>query len=105
MAQFDVFKNTNPSTRPLYPYLVDIQSETLNNLKTTVVIPLIAEKDYAGKPLSNLHPLFKISGKKYIGMTTLIASVDKIILGDKITSLSHHRDQIISALDFMITGI
>ncbi len=105
MAQFDAYKNTNPSTRSLYPYLVDIQSNTLNNLQTTVVIPLTAEKDYAGKPLSNLHPLFKISGKKYIGMTTLIASIDKNILGDKTASFSQHRDQIVSALDFMITGI
>ena len=105
MAQFDAYKNTNPSTRSLYPYLVDIQSNTLSNLQTTVVIPLTAEKDYAGKPLSNLHQLFKISGKKYIGMTTLIASIDKNILGDKTTSLSQHRDQIVSALDFMITGI
>ncbi len=105
MSQFDVFKNANPSTRSLYPYLVDIQSNTLSNLKTTVVIPLTGEKNYSGKPLSNLHPTFKISGKKYIGMTTLIAGVDKSILGDKTTSLAQHREQIVSALDFMVTGI
>ncbi|MBA3756532.1 MAG: CcdB family protein [Nitrosomonas sp.] len=105
MSQFDVFENTNPSTQMSYPYLVDIQSNTLSNLQTTVVIPLITEKHYSGKPLSNLHPSFEIFGKEYIGMTTLIAGVDKNILGDKITSLSQNRDLIISALDFMITGI
>ena len=105
MSQFDVFKNTNSSTQALYPYLVDVQSNTLSNLQTTVVIPLTAEKHYSGKPLSNLHPSFKIFGREYIGMTTLIAGVDKSILGDKAASLSQNRDQIISALDFMITGI
>ncbi len=105
MSQFDVFKNTNSSTRSLYPYLIDIQSDTLRNLQTTVVIPLIAKKDYTSKSLSNLHPLFIISGESYIGLTTLIAGIDKNALGDKTTSLSHHRDSIIAALDFMITGI
>lgn len=105
MAQFDVFKNTNPSTQSLYPYLLDIQSDTLNNLQTTVVIPLTAEKDYSGKPLSHLHPSFKILDQEYIGMTPLIAGVDRRILGDKVTSLAHYRNAIVTALDFMIGGI
>ena len=40
MAQFTVFENPSPSKRTIYPYLLDIQSELLNDLRTTVVIPL-----------------------------------------------------------------
>lgn len=105
MAQFEVFKNTSPSTQALYPYLLEIQSNTLRHLQTTAVIPLTAAQDYSGKPLSHLHPSFKISDKNYIGMTPLIAGVDRRILGDKVTSLAHYRDAIVAALDFMIGGI
>jgi len=105
MAQFDIFKNTNPSTQALYPYLLEIQSDTLRHLQTTAVIPLTAAQEYSGKPLSHLHPSFKILNIDYIGMTPLIAGVYRRILGDKVTSLAHNRDAIVSALDFMIDSI
>ena len=105
MAQFDVFKSTNPSTQALYPYLLEIQSDTLRHLQTTAVIPLTATQEYSGKPLSHLHTSFKIFNKDYIGMTPLIASVDRRILGDKVTSLAHYRNAIVAALDFMIDSI
>ncbi len=38
-------------------------------------------------------------------MTTLIAGIDRSLLGDKISSLLEFRDDIIPSIDFMITGI
>ncbi len=105
MAQFDVFKNKNRSTKALYPYLLEIQSNLLSELKTTVVIPLTLAKNYNGNNLRTLHPIFVVSGKQYITMTTLIAGVDRSNLGENISSLSDSRDDIISALDFIISGI
>ncbi len=105
MAQFDVFKNANRSTKVLYPYLVDIQSNLLSELHTTVVIPLTLAKNYTGNQLNNLHPIFEVSGKQYLSMTTLIAGIDRSSLGEKDCSLAEFRDEIISSLDFMITGI
>jgi len=40
MAQFDVYTNLNPVTKRTIPYLLDIQTDLLNNLTTRVVIPL-----------------------------------------------------------------
>ena len=40
MAQFKVYENPNDATRQTYPYLLDIQSNLLDELRTTVVIPL-----------------------------------------------------------------
>jgi toxin CcdB len=105
MSQFDVYKNTNPTTKSSYPYLVEIQSDLLSDLQTTVVIPLIEKKTYTGSQLRNLHPIFEISGKQYLAMTTLVAGIDRRTLGGNITSLSNSRDVIISSIDFMITGI
>ena len=63
MPQFDVFKNTNKNTKKLYPYLIELQCDFLRDLQTTVVVPLSPQKDYQGTPLSNLHPVIKISNK------------------------------------------
>ena len=105
MAQFDVYKNSNPSTKSIYPYLLDIQNNFLDGLQTTVVIPLASENKYAEKPFTNLNPIISMENKNYIIVTTLLSGVDKSILGDKVTSLKNLRDDIISAIDFLITGI
>ena len=40
MAQFRVYENSNRATKQRIPYLLDIQSDLLDDLQTTVVIPL-----------------------------------------------------------------
>ncbi len=42
MSQFDVFDNPNDNTNQSMPYLLDVQSDLLDNLATRVVVPLIA---------------------------------------------------------------
>ena len=105
MAQFDVYKNTNPSTKSLYPYLMDVQNNFLDGLQTTVVIPLANEKKYSERPFTNLNPLVEIQNKNYIVVTTLLSGIDRNILGDRVASLKEDRDLFISAIDFLITGI
>ena len=59
--------------------------------------------DYAnsngGRKLETLHPVFEIMGKQYMSITTLIADIERINLGENISSLSQSRDEIISALN------
>jgi len=105
MAQFDVYKNTNNSSKSSYPYLVEVQADMLSDLRTTIVIPLIVKNDHAGTQLKILHPEFDISGQKYLAMTTLIAGIDRVSLGSHITSLADSRDEFISAIDILITGM
>ncbi len=105
MSQFDVFKNTNQATKSLYPLLLDIQHDYLNDLKTTVVIPLTTHKNYPGTPFTKLNPVVTIQSKNFIIITTLLSGIDRSILGDKVCSLKEHRDNIIAALDFLIVGI
>jgi toxin CcdB len=100
MKQFDVLKNTNPITNQQIPYLLNIQNDILHNLSTIVVVPLI--KDI--QPISNLNPTFPINNEIVVMSTAELASVSKSLLGEKICSLSDKRTEIISALDFMITG-
>lgn len=100
MMQFDVYINENKETNSHIPYLLNVQNDILNNLSTTVVIPLILNI----KSISNLNPIFTIEDKKVIMSTTEIGSIPISYLGDKVCSLSDKRTEIINAIDFLITG-
>ncbi len=98
--QFDVFINKNKDTNTQIPYLLSVQNDILNNLSTTVVVPLIVNI----KSISNLNPIFIIENKKVIMSTAEIAPIPKSYLGKRICSLVDKRTEIINAIDFLITG-
>ncbi|MGF1545725.1 MAG: CcdB family protein [Thiotrichales bacterium] len=105
MAQFAAYANPNKATSKTYPYLLDIQSNLLSELRTTVVIPL-CPASLAGKAaIARLCPILEIEGESFIALTQQIAGVDRQSLGKEICDLSHYRPDVISALDFMISGI
>lgn len=103
MAQFDVYENTNPETKMIIPYLLDVQTDLLENLTTRVVVPLITSSAM-GKAAKHLNPQFKIKRTAVIMSTAELAGVPVNILGDKICSLKEQRSEIITALDFLFTG-
>lgn len=103
MAQFDVYKNLNLSTSSDIPYLLDTQADLFAIFKTRVVIPLYFANKFC-TPAKRLNPQFEINGKILILSTAELAGVSQKILGEKVDSLSHHRNEIVSALDFLLTG-
>jgi toxin CcdB len=105
MAQFYAYKNPNPATRAQYPYLLDIQSDLLSELRTTVVIPLTPSKLAAPMSLTRLNPNIVIDGKSFTVMTQEIAGIDRNHLCAQAYNLSSYRSEIISALDFVLSGI
>lgn len=105
MPQFMVYTNKNPATKSRVPYLLDVQSNLLSELETRVVIPLYSSTALKGKVLTMLTPVFEIEGKDYILMTPQLAGISKKELGVEVFDLDTNRDAIISALDFLITGI
>lgn len=105
MGQFRAYKNPNPATRVQYPYLLDIQSDLLSGLRTTIVIPVAPSELAAPMSLTRLNPTMAIDGKSFTIMTQEIAGVDRNQLGDQVCDLSPHRSEIIAALDFVFFGI
>ena len=105
MAQFTVYKNTSPQSKKLYPYLLDIQSELLYQLKTTVVIPLGKLPDVQSQVMTTLCPVVEIEGNEYAAITQQLSSIDKKLLGSKVAELSERRFDFINAIDFIISGI
>jgi toxin CcdB len=105
MAQFIVYENANRATKKTYPYLLDIQSSLLDELRTTVVIPLCPSALAGNAAISKLCPVVEVESENFILLTQQIAGIDRKNLGKEICNLSHARIEILAALDFIVSGI
>jgi len=98
-------KNTNSATKAAVPFLLDVQSDLIAELGTRVVVPLLTASAMKGKILKTLTPTFEIEGRQYVMVTPQLAGIAKKQLGTRVAELSAQRDEIIAALDLLITGI
>ncbi|KAA0876363.1 CcdB family protein [Nitrincola tapanii] len=105
MSQFYAYKNPNPATHAQYPYLLDVQSDLLSELRTTVVIPLTPSNLAASRSLTRLNPTITFEGKSFTLMTQEIAGVDRNQIGAQAYDLSPYRSEIVAAIDFVLSGI
>ena len=100
MAQFDVYKNINEASKEGIPYLLDIQNDILKSLSTRVVVPLVINS----KEAKILNPKFEIENTKVSMSTAELSSVSLDNIGEKVCTLKERRNEIIDAVDFLITG-
>nr|WP_280525847.1 CcdB family protein [Pseudomonas saudiphocaensis] len=73
-------------------------------LGTRVVVPLYTATVMKGKTLRILTPTFGIDDKQYVMVTPQLAGIAKRQLGAQVADLSAQRNEIIAALDLLITG-
>ncbi|WED24615.1 CcdB family protein [Vibrio sp. JC009] len=105
MSQFELYKNNDKSTATAYPYFVDIQNELLDTLNTRLVIPLTPVELLEKKVPSHLCPIVHINEGDFVILTHQMASIPTKNLKEPVNELSTFRNEIISAIDFLITGI
>ena len=98
MAKYDVFVNPNGDG-----YLLEVQTDLLDELKTRVVVPLIPYSSDI-KTLRRLNPVFTIGGKQYFMFTHLIATVPAAPLAEPRANLAGSDDQIDAALEMLFQG-
>jgi toxin CcdB len=92
-----------PGSRP--GYVVDIQSRLLGDLATRVVIPVIPKASAPRITLSTLNPIVTIGGAEFVLMTQNVAAVPLQRLGAPAGSLDFHRDDIVRAIDALLSGL
>jgi toxin CcdB len=105
MPQFDVYANPSKITNTTYPYILDIQSDTIAAIATRIVVPLARKSDLKNTPFTRLTPCVTYKGEELLLLVPQLASMHANALKNPLGSLSHLRDSIIAALDFAITGI
>lgn len=104
MAQFAVHRNPNRATRSTIPLLLDVQHELLEDLATRVVIPLYKPSAIKSGIIERLTPRVEIEGASYVAVTPELAGIPRRALGARIGDLAARRNDIIAALDFLVTG-
>lgn len=103
MQRLTVHRNIS-AARKTYPYLLNVQSDTMDRLPTCVVIPLARAKKLPYTRITRLMPEVEILGESYVAVTPELAGIPRSVLGDAVAHLSHRRDEIVAALDLLLTG-
>lgn len=104
MAQYHVYENANPASMRTYPLLLDVQTPLLSGLSTRMVIPLGRKADFGRSILRNLNPVLEVLEVEYLVLTQQMAGIPEKFLGAEIADCAHARQEILSAIDFLITG-
>jgi toxin CcdB len=96
MAQFDVYQMADG-------YVVDCQSDFLSHYDTRLVVPLLP---LAHGPIvaKRFNPEFEVEGLKLVMYTQYAAAVQLRRLGKPVKSLANSRDEIVAAIDMLVTG-
>ena len=105
MAQFDIYKNPNIVSRKAYPFILDIQNNLVDNISTRIVVPLALYSKFKNETIKGLTPRVSFEDKELLILIPQLTSMSYKSLTNSVGTLSHLRDEIISALDLSITGI
>ncbi|WP_113329858.1 MULTISPECIES: CcdB family protein [Rhizobium] len=98
MARFHVYRLKQSRILAL-----DLQSDLLERLNTRMVAPLLRAEEVS-MPMARLNPQFTLAGEPYIMATQLMTAISLTEIGELVTDLSPHGDQITAATDFLFQG-
>ncbi len=104
MAQFDVHRNTNSATRGRTPYVLDVQAEVMSVLPTRLVCPIRPRTDLPYDPVARVHLPVIIDGGEFVVFVSELTGVPASILGPPVFSLRDYRQEIVAAVDLLVTG-
>lgn len=102
MAQFDVHRNLG-ANRDAIPYVVVVQSAIFDGYKRRVVVPLVKKSCLDKITLPRFNPTFIIEGTTVVLHPLELVSIATDELGKVVHSLAEEGQQIIDALDELIT--
>ena len=98
MARFDVYR-----PRAGEVLLLDCQADLLSQFDTRFVVPLMPF-GFLANPFVRLNPFFEIDGRGVVMVTQSAATVSVGAMGRRIVSLADRQEEIMNALDMLLTG-
>ncbi len=104
MPQFGVYLNSHLPSTHLFPLLVDVQSELLEDLETRVVIPLARAASFPSFPLRYVMPTVELGGETYVLMTPQLTGLARAALGAYTATLEARAREISMATDVLLRG-
>jgi len=102
MAQFDVHRNGGRH-KDVIPFVVVVQSSQFDGYRRRVVVPLVRASTVGKTELPHFNPTFRIRGMAVVLHPLELVSVPVAQLGPKVGSLGAAGQQIIAALDELLS--
>jgi toxin CcdB len=102
MAQFDVHRNTGNHKENI-PFVVVVQSSQFKDYYRRVVVPLVRASTIGAVQFQSFNPTFVIKGTKVVLHPLEIVSIRYEQLGPMVGSLAEESQQIINALDELLS--
>ena len=102
MAQFDVHRNIGKH-RDSIQYVVVVQSSQFDDYRRRVVVPLVRKAAVGKLSHATFNPTFKVRGTAVVLHPLEIVSIPIEQLGELVGSLSEEGQQIIAALDELLS--
>jgi len=102
MAQFDVHRNFGRHEDAI-PFVVVVQSAQFDDYRRRVVVPLVRASTLGKTALRHFNPTFKVRGTAVVLHPLEIVSIAVEQLGPVVASLDAEGQQIVSALDELLT--
>ena len=102
MAQFDVHRNTGRQ-RETIPFVVVVQSSLYDDYRRRVVVPLVRKELLGPLADTSFNPTFTIEGIDVVLHPLEIVSIPIGQMGLHVGSLSDAGDQIIRAIDQLLS--
>ncbi len=99
MARFDVYHLPEVDQ-----YVLDVQADILDELRTRVVIPLSPRKAAEKELMAKLRPIVQIGDQQYSLNTMEIAAIPCALLGEQIANLEDQSRAIVDGIDFLLQG-
>lgn len=103
MTDFSIHRN-NSNSKDKYPYLINVQHKIVDNLSTRLAIPVIEKKYFENLGITVLNPEITIENRSFFALTQQMAAIPKNYLGIIVENTTIDRNQILAAIDFLITG-
>jgi toxin CcdB len=104
VAQYDVYPNPHPGSRASVPYVVDVQSNLIDQLPTRFVMPLSRVGATVSNLPASLCPSFEVEGEPLLLMPHQAAALPARLLRKPITSVGHRAADVSAALDAVLSG-
>ncbi|HWD27746.1 MAG TPA: CcdB family protein [Rhizomicrobium sp.] len=101
--QFDVYRNPLRGSREERPFVVVIQHDFLSDRPSRVAMPLVVK--HAIHPVRRLNPLIDVLGTSYYLSPTETVALPVRLLREAVDNLARERDRIVSALDYLFSGV
>lgn len=98
MARFDVYR-----LRTTGALVLDLQADLLDNLATRVVAPLLSPEEFP-LAMARLNPRFEVEGRTVVLALHMIGTIPTKHIAEVVGNLSHRRDRIVAATDFLFQG-